>query len=257
MLLPFLSRYYRSGLRGSYRLTQILSKITPLSEIPVPTPYGEINVDLRSASGQATLAYRETPEARTMKSLLKSGFVCYDIGAHWGIYSALMVPYGRTFAFEANSRLYPNLQKTGERLGFTAINLALSDEEGEARFFIPEESSMGSLADWTSGINGAGRVTESVCTMKRLDDIDLPPPDFIKIDVEGAELKVLRGARETLERSRPILYVEVMPGAFGYDPAELLNCLPGYRIFDGDREIFDLSIDYGNITFLPSEKSPL
>jgi len=45
----------------------------------------------------------------------------------------------------------------------------------------------------------------------RLDDLELPAPDLIKIDCEGAEMQVLQGAAETLRKHRPVVHLEVHP----------------------------------------------
>jgi hypothetical protein len=66
--------------------------------------------------------------------------------------------------------------------------------------------------------------------MRRLDDFAFDEVDFIKVDVEGFELQVLEGARETLARCRPIVIVEQkdFAGRYGgerYGAAELLQSL--------------------------------
>jgi hypothetical protein len=58
--------------------------------------------------------------------------------------------------------------------------------------------------------------TGQPCKTVRIDDMDLPPPDLIKIDVEGHELKVFQGAYNTISKHRPVIFYESMHGT-GFD----------------------------------------
>src|SRR4029077_12514759 len=89
--------------------------------------------------------------------------------------------------------------------------MALGDRSGRMPLFVPEDESMASLADWTDGRVGSVDVTS--CEMRPLDDLvssgEVPRPDFIKCDVEGAEPRVFAGARATLDQvMAPIIMYE-------------------------------------------------
>jgi len=112
-------------------------------------------------------------------------------------------------AFEPNPQLIPNLRRTAAGAGNVVVhNLALSDQNADASLFVPVDHSMATLADRTGRL---GMTTEESCRMQRLDDFEpgLFHPDFIKCDVEGAELQVFRGARRILDRQdAPIILYE-------------------------------------------------
>ena len=193
-----------------------------------------------------------------MRRFVREGDTVFDIGANFGVHTALLAqltgPRGRIFAFEPNAELLPTLALTVEGLGnATLLRCALSDEDTEAAFFVPSDFAMASLADWTSlepmaelrrklALGKARRITVQ---QQRMDDLVskgiLPVPNFIKCDVEGAELKVFRGGRETLDRvDAPVVLFEAGPesaGGFGLtmtDAADFLVGLPrpGYQLFE-------------------------
>jgi FkbM family methyltransferase len=113
--------------------------------------------------------------------------------------------------------------------------LALSDRAGQTRFFVCSH-----LSGFSSLARPYRRKAEEITVeTARLDDV-LPADrrvDFVKLDVEGAELLVLRGAAATLARCRPILVFECGPGgprSFGYaaeDLYDFVTGLEGYSVF--------------------------
>src|SRR5205807_5372786 len=108
-----------------------------------------------------------------------------------------------------------NLLQHNARLnGFTNVtvnNFALADRDGAAEFLLSKDATFGGLADSAGKIeNPAGKTEVRVF---RLDSIvqhdSLPLPRIVKIDVEGAEVAVLDGAAETIQKARPILIIEL------------------------------------------------
>ncbi|MBV9124987.1 MAG: FkbM family methyltransferase, partial [Planctomycetes bacterium] len=174
-------------------------------------------------------------------------------------------------SFEPNAELLPMLRLTIERLSNVELHsFALSDRTGSVDLFVPEDPTMASLADWTDGV--VGEVHHVSCKMERLDDLveggQLPVPQFIKCDVEGAEISVFSGALKTLDREdAPILMFELnakAAKAFGKtttDYFELLGSLSSaaYSFYDilKDRvsklEVTDL--EYTNILAIPAARS--
>jgi FkbM family methyltransferase len=150
-------------------------------------------------------------EAFKTEAVLKSvavGDVCYDVGGHVGYYTVTMAtlagPQGRVFTFEPRPLNAAYIRRHLEINGVTNVTLtqaAVSDHAGKAGF----EARTGT---------GTGRLSESgnlqvQCVV--LDDWvkahGIPPPSFVKIDVEGGEIGVLNGARRTIEAARPKLLV--------------------------------------------------
>ena len=128
---------------------------------------------------------------------------------------------------------------------------------------------MASLADWTNGIGGNIRTLE--CRTRRLDDLveerKLGIPQFIKCDVEGAELAVFRGGINTLNREEaPVIMFELNARAatgFGWLVEDYLGFLEsltpaGYKFFevfpDGLKELARRDIEYANLVAVPRTK---
>jgi FkbM family methyltransferase len=161
--------------------------------------------------------YDERYEAKMIRRLLDKGEIFWDIGANIGYFSLLAAATlqhtGQVIAFEpgqvAYARLLDNIA-LNPFSNITTFNLAVTDREGEAALYLAAET-----ADGCASLYGAGpEVTaQESCRTVSLDGFAqshaLPGPDFIKIDVEGAELFVLRGAREMLAASRPLVLVEL------------------------------------------------
>ncbi len=170
---------------------------------------------------------------------------CVDVGAHRGAVLGDIVriaPQGRHIAFEPIPELAELLRH--QFPGVEVHQAALSSAAGESEF----AHVRGSAEGW-SGLRlrplptgEQADVENIVVPLEVLDEIlaDDYRPAVIKIDVEGAEEQVLRGALETLQRHRPVVIFEHGQGSadfFGTRPAtifELLRDDAGYRIFDLD-----------------------
>lgn len=139
--------------------------------------------------------------------------VALDIGANRGFYSfALTKLYDRVVAFEPNPSITSELVAC--RHPRIELNqMALSDEAGEATLFVPR-SPRGELLDGWASFNKENlqeRIGEEEIRVptNTLDSLDLDGVTFTKMDVEGHELSVLRGAKKFLQRNRPALLIEV------------------------------------------------
>jgi FkbM family methyltransferase len=173
-------------------------------------------------------------------AVLERDSCCVDVGANVGTVLADMVavaPDGRHIAYEPLPDLCRELAAR-----FPAVdvrNAALSDRAGQATF------SRVRRAPSQSGFRAVGAegsdVDELTVRVERLDD-SLPDgsvPTLIKIDVEGAEEQVLRGALDTIRRHRPVVAFEHgnSAAAYGTRPDDVYRLLcdeAGMRIFDMD-----------------------
>jgi FkbM family methyltransferase len=148
---------------------------------------------------------------RVMSRVLTRSSNCIDVGCFHGKILADMValaPAGRHYAFEPLPHLARELKPQFPSV--QVFEVALSDASGEATF----HHAVGAPA--YSGLDRRpDRPDEhyETITVKTTRLSDLLPPDlpihFIKIDVEGAELRVLRGARETLQAYKPFVVFEL------------------------------------------------
>ena len=141
--------------------------------------------------------------------------VLYDVGANIGFYSARLAPHARTVvAFEPVSETYGALTRNvAAQTNVHPIQVAVADDEGTAEINLYSSSGNNGLyvRELPAGHPLRHVGSESVETA-RLDTLvaerGLPLPTVVKIDVEGAELPVLRGAAETLRRARPAVVLE-------------------------------------------------
>jgi FkbM family methyltransferase len=148
------------------------------------------------------------PEMALLPHLVPRDRVAVDVGANMGEYTAAFAEFAKgVVAFEPN----PAMAKDLERLlsgRVKVIAAAVSDHPGTAELRIPTTGSGLATIEAQNDLEGASYHTVST-PMVRLDDCDLGDVGFIKIDVEGHELAVLKGAEETLRRCKPVILVEI------------------------------------------------
>jgi FkbM family methyltransferase len=179
-----------------------------------------------------------------MEEVLGPDSDCLDVGAHAGSVLAELVrlaPDGCHVAWEPLPEFAERLRRAYPDV--EVREAALSDEAARREFahVLAEPGWSGLVARPTPA---GGRVETIVVQTERLDDVlpDGVRPAFMKIDVEGAEERVLRGAVETLRRHRPVIAFEHGRGSadhYGSGPHTIHRLLVGelgYEIFglDGD-----------------------
>ena len=172
--------------------------------------------------------------SRLVIGLRRPGRTFIDVGAHIGsvLGEVARTSPGRVIAFEAIPAKAAHLNRKFPDV--VVHNCALLDWEGETRFFIDNARS-----GYSSLSLRTGDVTEIEVPVARMDAlITEDDVDVIKIDVEGAELGVLRGAEAVVARCRPVILFESGPGnVMGYTKEELWRWFDerNYLIYFPDR----------------------
>jgi FkbM family methyltransferase len=211
---------------------------------------------------------RGSIEKRVFLSVLRAGYTVFDVGANRGnftlLFSDIVRLNGRVFAFEPVPLTLALLEKAIAGCNNCEVhNVALGNASGKVFLHLPgTDDGQASMRQHNHGSwTAAQEFHRHECRMITLDEIaaNLTRLDFIKCDVEGAELLVLQGARSTLERLAPILFLEVFDEwtlAFDYTPADLVCFLRniGYSIIflvsDSVRPLRDPSEINGSVNLL-------
>jgi FkbM family methyltransferase len=180
----------------------------------------------------------ESAVQEAMVRHLGRGGVFYDIGANLGFFSLLAAHIaglneGRVYAFEAapdNAEAIAVNAALNAIVNVEVLAVAVSDRAGRGRLQVVDDQSWSKLVDY-----GEHPFTERVIEVElvAIDDLvaggRLRPPDVVKIDVEGAELAVLRGMADTIARHRPAIICELHDTHAGF--VELMDAC-GYRLIN-------------------------
>lgn len=210
----------------------------------------ESDIAGRYSSVRSTKGYGALHEAAircAYEAVLQPGDTAIDGGAHSGKHTIPMAQAvgetGRVLAFEPSPDPFRLLQTAVADHGLsqvTAIQKAVSDKASSATSFLVFSDRPG-VSGFTRRTDAAGdlpadEISVEVTTIDTYSD-HLGATAFIKLDVEGAELLALAGARNVIAKHLPVVHIEasyISWDAFGYGPSELVAfCAEfGYRIVD-------------------------
>jgi len=207
------------------------------------------DLDLRERNDAIIRLERALPggrDRRLIMGALAPGTVVFDIGANVGHFTVAFAravgETGRVYAFEPNPRMVARLSShiaLNRLQNVTVVSMALGDQSASMELSVPPGDDPGSgtlLADWRRD----HQVETHRVPVERLDDYvrhnQIGRVDFIKLDVEGFEPRVLAGAEETIRRFRPRMLVEVFDLALrggGSSADALLDLLQGlgYQLY--------------------------
>jgi len=149
--------------------------------------------------------------------------ICLDLGANVGMMTlalAMLAPKGHVYAFEGSPETTAALQQTIKGNGLTnvdAFNYVMGRGAEKVKFFdmpdvrssghyVPASNDRQTTSLWQDTSQVLQYETKSIDGL--VEELNIPRVDFIKIDVEGAELDVLAGAKKTLEKFHPIVVME-------------------------------------------------
>ena len=224
-----------SGISDNSLMGKILR--FPLRFLPVQTQMPIMQGRLKgkkwivgSSSHGCWLGSYEYGKQRLFERTIAPGSVVFDLGGHVGFYtllaSELVGHKGQVFVFEPVPR---NLLYLREHLrlnqvsNVTVIESAVSDKSGAVAFDEGLNSSMGHIASH-------GRLqVKTVALDELVSKGEIPVPDYMKIDIEGAELLALVGSKSMLAKSHPTLFLATHGSRVHQECCRLLQSL-GYQI---------------------------
>lgn len=235
-----IGRFLASPARKKYAtLANRARRIFPHMLIPLRLPFGVWWLAEEGFQDQQLLVGEyESTERKFVEKLLRRDMTVVDVGAHHGLYTLLASKcvgwHGRVVSIEPSPRECARLEKhlrLNRSSNVELIACAAGEDPGDAELYVVDR--------FNDGCNSLRppATPESVRTVRvrvrRLDDIlselEVSKVDFMKLDVEGAELSVLYGALKLLNRdSRPAMLVEVQDlrtRPWGYAARELLQFL--------------------------------
>jgi FkbM family methyltransferase len=185
----------------------------------------------------------EPEETRVMDLLSEGAIQILDVGANIGWYAARFAkraPSSQVHAFEplpvSHAYLQRNIAINGVGDRVRSYNYGLSDVSGSFDFFIAPTSGTNASLLNVAAATDARTVVGLTLTLDQWCSNQQVRPDFIKCDVEGAELLVFRGGRQTLSEHRPVVFAELLrkwSKPFGYHPNDMLAYFTelGYECF--------------------------
>jgi tRNA (mo5U34)-methyltransferase len=273
-----MGRFLASPARRKYiTLANRARRFFPGMPIPLRLPFGAWWLAEKSALDHE-LIYSEFERMETefVKRLLRRDMAVVDAGAHHGLYTLLASKRvgwdGKVIAIEPSPRECERLEKhlrINRCSNTELVPCALGEDPGEADLYLVD-----GFQDWCNSLRPPA-VDEPIRTVRvsvrRLDDVlaelSVSKVDFMKLDVEGAELSVLYGAMKLLQRkSRPAILAEVQDirtQPWGYAAREIIQFLirMDYRWFaiaakgallpiSCDQETYD-----ANLVALPVERT--
>ena len=201
----------------------------------------------------------DEPEIKIIKDLIKQGTDTIDVGVYRGVHSYEMSKYSvNVHAFEANPIIYKDLVDTLPLIkkNIKLYNFALSDKSGETIIKIPIRNKEADKKNYEEyfkmGLatihqnNNFDSFEEFNVNSKKIDDFKFENIiSFIKIDVEGHEMEVIKGGVDLINKFKPSLMVEIEEKHSKKPILETINFISniGYKVFClKDKELVNIEM---------------
>jgi FkbM family methyltransferase len=211
--------------RGASPAVRLLARMNPrLHDYPVPLrfwPERSLHLDLRSPDSLLLLRHGCFPyqiaEERLAARALRPGDVVYDVGAHIGYMTLVFLrcvgPEGRVHAFEPSEKAFAYLERNVSPSDPVELRRqAVGSREGSILFAECDSLALSNVAGFGTPLSRGRPERRYPVAVVTLDAHRArtggPPPRFVKIDVEGYEVEVIRGMRKLLAEALPILLFE-------------------------------------------------
>ena len=157
----------------------------------------------------------EKEEWTSLMQFGKLGGTFIDIGANIGIITVAMARKagtgGKVIAFEPHPEIYVNLRETlslNDCNNVQTLQCLVMDKTGIDPFYLSSIGALGACSSAVYSHPGSSMIKVPAITLDSFCQDEIIP-DYIKIDAEGAELRILSGAKNTLIKARPLVQVEV------------------------------------------------
>ena len=230
--------------RGKGAITKWAFRHLPVPQTPiyteiVPNIQAELNPRLWSDFCTYVIGSPEPYAIAYFRSILRDDMIVFDIGSYIGVYT--FTAYSNLASceihtFEPNPHSANRLKSTIQQNNLPRIHLnnsAVGDYSGRIKFnlhSVPVQSSLLNANQNTTSIEVPITTLDSYCQNQKVKHIDV-----IKIDVEGAELQVLRGGENVFQKCRPIMIIELHKKEsieFGYTVHDTIRYLldRGYHL---------------------------
>lgn len=244
--------------RIKIRITRVYLKLKSIfKQPPFPVRHGTYNLNFSNDGDYEEILYHShwkyyfCDEKNKIKKFVNDGNVVLDVGANIGLFSLILSDLvgecGQVYSFEPIPQLHKKLINNinlNKLTNIKTIESGVGDTESETDIYLnPEQSGLSSAVAKPSSNYVAQKI--KITSLDKFSANLQQKVSFIKIDTEGYEPIVLRGASELIKRDKPIIYIE-LGGDHQKTSAEALKILKEYN-YSCEAENIDLTkTDAGN-----------
>jgi len=200
---------------------------------------GRIYLDIREKPWIRTIALEafERPKVSALEHFLRPGMTLVDVGANIGFFSLvaarLVGPTGRVLAVEPEPANCTRIERNVELNGYPNVEIAqvaLGDRNGEVTLHLATDHGHHSLLDRSPDRAGATIAVPLQTLDTLLATHNIGRVDVLKVDVEGLEVEVLRGAAETIRTNPEIVILMDVHESLGVSAADVCGLIESYGL---------------------------